>query len=337
VNPLSLPKGIVPVLQTPFDQDGNVDLASLERLVGDAVQSGASGFLVPAVASEVDYLSRQERDQLVRFVARATRGRVPLIVGASSGDVEECRAFAHLAEQVGAAACLVAVPGPLYGDPKESVDFFAAVAAGSRLPLLIQDLQWNGPGLSLATLRTLRETIPTLMGVKIETVPAGPKYSDVRAEFGSDFYICGGWAVPQMIEALDRGVDAMIPEASMVRVYAAIYRLHTSGDRRKALGLFHELLPVLAFTNQEIRISIAFFKALLVRKRLFEHDTMRWPGFRWDAYNWRTAEDLINAYFALEEKAGRLFLSAQIGQEQHELRYQGDDKQAHDEDGDVGH
>lgn len=317
VIPSPLPRGIVPVLQTPFDADDRVDLPSLERLVDDAIAGGAAGFLAPAVASEVGYLTREEREEIVRFVARAVRGRVPCVVGASSDDVEECRTIARLAEDVGAAAYLVAVPEPFYQRPEGLPDFLASVAASSRLPLLLQDLQWNGPGLSIETLRALRERVPSLAGVKIETVPAGPKYSAVREAFGREFFICGGWAVPQMIEALDRGVDAMVPEASMVRVYAAIYRLHASGRRREALALFRRLLPVLAFSNQEIRTSIAFFKALLVRRGIFQTDRMRWPGFAWDVHNRRIAEGLIDLYLELEAEVIRLPLPAEAGQEEH--------------------
>jgi dihydrodipicolinate synthase/N-acetylneuraminate lyase len=322
----ALPRGIVPVLQTPFDQDGNIDVESLDRLIEDAVRARASGILAPAVASEVDYLTRPERQGLIRTIAGTLAGRLPFIVGASSDHTDECVEFARLAGQVDAAAYLVAVPEALYHCPEEIPGFFETVASASGLPLIVQDLQWNGPGLTLDTLRRLKETIPTLAGIKIETVPVGPKYTDVREEFGEAFFICGGWAVPQMIEAMDRGVDAMIPEASMVRVYAAIHHLHAAGDRRKAAGVFRDLLPVLAFANQEIRVSIAFFKALLVRKRIFRFETMRWPGFRWDAYNRRTAEELIDLYLDLEERVRRLPLASEVWQEHHDLRHQGEEQ-----------
>jgi 4-hydroxy-tetrahydrodipicolinate synthase len=148
----------------------------------------------------------------------------------------------------------------------------------------------------------LKELVPTLAGVKIETVPAGPKYTAVRRAFGWDFFIAGGWAVPQMIEALDRGVDALIPESSMVAVYSAIYRAHTGGDRAKAVRIFRRLIPVLAFTNQEIGLSIAFFKRLLERRGLFQSAVMRQPWSGWDEYSLRIADELIEIYLALEKE-----------------------------------
>lgn len=302
---MTLPAGIISVLQTPFDIRAQVDFDSLDRLVDDALAAQVDGFLVPAVASEVAFLSREERrDILAQVIARTSR-RVPIIAGASADDPAESQRLSHEAADLGADAVLIAIPSACYADPARLLPFFRRAADGPPLPLLIQDLEFNGPGLSLDHIRTLADNLPTLAGWKIETVPSGPKYTAVRAAFGPQCHISGGWAVPQFIEALDRGVDAMIPEASMIRLYQAIRRLYLAGDRPASLTLFRSLLPILAFTNQEIRTSIAFFKRLLHRKQIFATETMRWPGFTWDPHNSRIAEELLTHYLTLESDADK--------------------------------
>ena len=302
VSPLK--PGIISVLQTPFGLMGEVDFGSLARLVEDAICSGVNGFLAPAVASEVDYLTPGEREQIVRTVARIVDHRVPLVVGASSENIGLCRQFVALAEEVGADACLVAVPAGLYHKTEQVVPFFGQVASTCAVPLLIQDLQWNGPGLELETIAQLRAALPTLIGLKIETIPAGPKYTAVRQRFGEEFFIAGDWAVPQWIEALDRGIDAMIPESAMLGVYADILVRYRNGQRDAAIELFRQLLPVLSYTNQELAVSIAFFKRLLVRRGVFSSERMRLPGFVWDDYNSRIAAELIALYLDLEQQVG---------------------------------
>lgn len=293
-------RGIVSVLQTPFHDNGQIDEPSLARLIDDAIAAGVDGFLVPVVASEVAFLSSEERLRIVEFVARETQQRVPIIVGASADEPEECARLAAQAEEISAAACLVAVPDRLYADPPAILSFFEEFAACCQLPLVIQDLQFGGPGMDLATIFQLRDALPNLVGLKIETVPAGPKYTAVRAAMGPDVFIAGGWAVAQMIEALDRGVDAMMPESAMIRVYKAIDRAYRQGDRDTARNIFERLLPVLAFTNQELLTSIAFFKRLLVRKGIFAGEQMRAGEFAWDQFNNRIADDLIKHYLRLE-------------------------------------
>jgi dihydrodipicolinate synthase/N-acetylneuraminate lyase len=297
----SLPKGIFPLLETPFDEKGNIDYESLRSLIEDVIQAEVHGVMAPLVASEVHSLSIDEREKIIRHAVRTIGGRVPFVVGASSDSAEECRRFASLAEQVGASAYLVAVPGAFYGrSDDEIVAFFRSIVSVSAAPIIIQDLQWNGPGLNLVTIQRLKENLPSLAGMKIETVPAGPKYTLVRKAMGESFYISGGWAIPQLIEALDRGVDAMVPESSLVRVLVAIYRAHASGRREEAAQLFRRLLPVLVFSNQELFHSIAFFKRFLVRKGILKSAMMRSPGYAWDQYNARIADELIEYYIGLE-------------------------------------
>jgi len=293
-------RGILSVLQTPFDESAELDAASLGRLTRDAIASGADGLLAPVVASEVEHIDDAERERVVRTVAEVARGQVPWILGASAGDVETCHRHAALAAELGATAYLVAVPARLYRARERILPFFESVAAGNDAPLVVQDYEPSGPGLEVEEIVRLRETLGgKLLGVKIETVPAGPKYSAVRAACGDDLFVAGGWAVPQMIEALDRGVHAMIPESSMIRVYKAVDRAYREGVRGQAAALFRRLLPVLAFANQDLATSIAFFKRLLVRKEIFETPRQRMP-FRWDDTSERIAQELIDLYLDLE-------------------------------------
>lgn len=297
---MKLPRGIISVIQTPFTQDGGVDFLSLEKLIDDAVTARVDGLLVPVVASEVAYLTESERDEILEATTRVAADRVPVIAGASAGDPDISRRHCRMAKELGASACLIAVPASCYANPASTVDFFRQATRDNELPLIIQDLEFNGPGLSLSSMTALAHSLPRLAGWKIETAPAGPKYTAVRNAFGPDCHISGGWAVPQFIEALDRGVDAMIPESSMIRVYHAIDRLYLSGQRDQAVRLFRSLLPILAYTNQELATSIAFFKRLLVRKGVFSSEAMRIPGFSWDSYNVRIADELIELYLQLE-------------------------------------
>jgi dihydrodipicolinate synthase/N-acetylneuraminate lyase len=187
-----LPRGIVGVVQTPFLADGTLDEESLVRLVDATIAAGAGGFVAPAVASEVESLTNRERERIVGLISQTCGGRVPLIVGGSSSEIEECAAHGRTAVAHHAAALLVAVPAGLYGDQNRVLAFFEALAARVDVPLLVQDLAWNGPGLDVEWIAELAARVPNFAGIKIETVPAGPKYSRVRERLGQDFYIAGG-------------------------------------------------------------------------------------------------------------------------------------------------
>lgn len=294
------PSGIISAVQTPFNSQGEVDLASLVRLLNDAVCAGVDGFLAPVVAGEVDTLSFEEKKSIIDTIASTINGKTAIIVGASSNDAKECRKMAEYALSSGACGYLVAVPNALYNNADKIYPFFKEVSDGIRLPLMIQDFQFNGKGLDIETIGLLKDKLPSFAGIKIETTPAGPKYTQVRNCFGEDFFIAGGWAVQQFIEALDRGVDAMIPESSMIRIYKKIERLYKANRRQEAVGLFRRLLPILAFTNQDVATSILFFKQLLIRKGIFSSAYLRIAQPAYDQYSEKITQELITLYLELE-------------------------------------
>lgn len=299
-----LPKGIVSILQTPFDEAGNVDFDAASALVDDAVEAGADGLICTGIAGEVSFLTLCERIELLVLAQQQVRGRVALIAGASDPDKACVRSVLAVAENLGLTACMVAVPSELYVDPRALFGYFEAILDGFEIPVMVQDFQLSGPGLPLEVIHELITRFPSVKGIKIETSPAGPKYTAVKKMLGEGFHVSGGWAVPQFIEAMDRQVDAMIPESSMVSVYKQIFRLYQSGERTQATTLFRQLLPVLAFTNQDVGNSICFFKHLLVEKGIFKTTRMRLPKPQWDAVSKQTAAELIELYLKLEIECG---------------------------------
>lgn len=296
--------GIVPILQTPFRSDGNLDIASLQRLAEAVVRAGAAGLIYPAVASEVSKLSAEERRAGLEAVVTRVGGCVPVFVGVSAASLEESRSLARHAEASGAAGILAHAPQAVAADPVGLQDFFHRLAGSTGLTLMIQDLDWQGGGMPLGLIEQLFEELPAFRCIKVETVPAGPKYSRILAVTGGRLHVSGGWAVTQMLDGLERGVHAFMPEGSMVAIYRTIMARFASGDREGARQLFESLLPVLAFSNQHVDVSVQFFKRVLVAKGVFEAATVRKPILPLDAIQDRTAAALVERVLSLEAGLG---------------------------------
>lgn len=304
MNNLPLPVGVIGVLQTPFHPDGEIDFESFTRLIEDALSVGIDGFLVPAIASENAYLSYDEKIRLAGRAQEIAIGRVPVIWGASSPDLSTSFQLIQEAQRSSADACLVAVPPGLVRNREDLVAYFREISRGMEIPLVIQDWEPNGPGLALDDIRCLQKSIPAFKAIKVETLPAGPKYSAILQELDQELHVSGGWAVQQYIEGLDRGVHAMIPECSMIRLYKRIDTLYRAGYRNAAQSLFWQLLPVLSFTNQELDTSIRFFKRLLVRRGIFTTSSVRLPSGDFDRFSERIADELIQQVLRLEKEFG---------------------------------
>ena len=281
--------GIVTVLNTPFSDDGTLDLPALSAHVHYALEAGVDGFLIPAMAAEVDTLSRAERREIVRTVVAETRGRVPVIGGASAPREQRVEIAAELTD-LGCDGVLVSIP---FTDQDEYRRQVLEVAAVGMDYLMLQDWDVTGFGLPLELIVSLADDVTSFRCLKVESVPAGPKYSQVKAACGERLKVAGGWAVMHLIDGLDRGVDIFMP-TGLHELYVGILRLYREGRRDEALRWFRRLLPILTFSNQHLEVSICFFKRLLFRQGVYPSDRVRISTRFWDGFNRLRADELID-------------------------------------------
>ncbi len=285
-------QGVVVSLDTPFDASGRIDFDSLGRLLEMHLAEGAVGFLTPAHAAEVNALTSAERLELIRFVQEAVRGRALFIAGATAPEEKDSFRAAEAAVAAGCEAVLVEIPPRHLGDRDATMNFVRAFASAGMPVVMLQDLDWNGPGLDVSWIVELFETIEAFRCLKVEVRPAGPKYTAVLEATGGRLHVSGGWAAEQMIEALDRGVDVYMPTA-MTGLYRAVIDAHRAGDRQRARRIFHQILPVLAFTHQHLDISIQFYKRLFYRRGIFSTTLIRKQCLPYDRYHESYGEELM--------------------------------------------
>ncbi len=93
-------EGIVPVMLTPFDDDHQIDFASLHRLVTWYLNHGADALFAVCQSSEMQHLTLQERVALSRAVVEQVDGRIPVVASGHVSDtpnaqLEELLAIAH--------------------------------------------------------------------------------------------------------------------------------------------------------------------------------------------------------------------------------------------------
>lgn len=291
--------GIAASLHTPFTTEDRLDEAGLVRLIDHAASAGCSGVLASAVAGEVGSLRPDERWRLLEVVGEACRGRLRLVAGVSAAEPATSLTLARGAMARGADMVLwQPPPGLAEADLRKTL-----VGLGDMAPVMLQDLDWHGPGLAVETIVALAEAVPGFRALKIETVPAGRKYAAVRRALGDRLHLSGGWAAMQMLDGLARGLDAFIP-SGLLPVYCRIWRLWAEGEREAARELFERCLPILAFSNQDIGTSIAFWKRVRMASGIFETDRCRPPVQPLDDVQSAIADRLVRRIPDLEAAGG---------------------------------
>lgn len=288
--------GIVTVLNTPFTNKNSIDLEALKQNVKGALRAGVAGFLVPAMASEVYKLSATERIEMVTAVLEITGNRVPVIAGAGETDPDKSKKLLKEYIQLGCNHVLFQIP---FQNEVQFRAHFLQLAELQADVIMLQDWDASGYGLPDELILDLFEKVEAFRCLKVETVPAGIKYSRILELSQGRLNISGGWAVSQMIEGLKRGVHAFMP-TGMHHIYCTIYRLYEMGNEQEAENLFLQILPVLAFSNQHLDISIHFFKRLLFRQGIYPTPNVRQPILPFDNLHEKIADKHINKIIQLE-------------------------------------
>ncbi len=278
---MSMLAGVFPVLPTPFTPQGEVDPGALRPLVAFVVSSGADGLVYPGMASEVETLSPQERLTMVEAVGTALAGRLPMIVGASDADPGKAAARAEEGRAAGARAAMVMAPARCGGDVEAHIAFYAAVADGTSLPIMLQNAPASmGAGLSPEQVARIVAAVPQIRFVKEETLPCGQHVTAILAAVGDRLDgVFGGAGARYLMDELARGAAGTMPAAELTDVHVRIMRAFRSGDAPTARALYSRTLPLLMM---QAVFRVRLTKAVLAARGLLASRHARAAGPRFD-------------------------------------------------------
>jgi dihydrodipicolinate synthase/N-acetylneuraminate lyase len=289
--------GIVTVLNTPFTLDDHIDLKALRQNVRNALSAGVGGFLVPALAAEVNQLTGKEKINMVEAVCEEVNKKVPVFAATGPVPLPDAKKLIRAYLSLGCRQVLFQIP---YESDEQFSHHFNTLAEMDIETIMLQDWSATGYGLTDELILTLFDQVPQFRCLKVETTPAGAKYTRLLELTEGKLNLSGGWAVTQLIEGLERGVHAFMP-TGMHWAYTEIFNAWVIGDFTKAHSLFRRILPILAFSNQHLDISIHFFKRLLHRQGTYNTDKVRKLDVSFDSIHRRIADGWIDEVIALEE------------------------------------
>lgn len=183
-------KGVMTALITPFEK-GDIDYASLEKLIEMQLKNKVVGFVINGTTAESPNLSKQEKKQIFEFVKSKVPKDFPLIMGTGSNSTEETIQASKEAEKMGADALLVVVP--YYNKPPQRglLEHFKAIADSVHIPTILYNVPSRTiTALELDTIKKLSEH-PKIIGIK-EASGNILFASDIRKACGESFILLSG-------------------------------------------------------------------------------------------------------------------------------------------------
>lgn len=135
--------GPMPAVTTPFDTTGRIDGAGFRANIARLIDAGATGIVACGCTGEFWSLSLDERKALYAEAVAGAAGRGTVIVGTGCVGASDTIALAHAAKAAGAQGILVLPPYFVKLTDDEIFEHFAAVSAGSPLPIVAYNIPGN--------------------------------------------------------------------------------------------------------------------------------------------------------------------------------------------------
>lgn len=276
--------GVYLITVTPFTDDGELDLASTDRMVDFCLQAGVTGLTVLGIMGEATKLTAEESRVFVKQVLTRVAGRVPVVVGASAPGFAPMRELTETVMTMGASGVMVAPPSTVRTDD-QIVAYFDMVneTLGKDVPWVLQDHPVaTGVQMSTAVIVRILKNSPNCVMLKHEDCPGLAKLSAIRAagdrgETPRVSILTGNGGGLFLPEELTRGADGAMTGFAYPEMMVDVCRAHAAGDVDRAQDIFDAYLP-LARYEQQAGIGLAVRKHILAARGVIASAAIRKPG-----------------------------------------------------------
>lgn len=261
------PRGVIVPLVTPFDAAGELDVATLRRLVGFVLDAGVHGLFPGGTTGEGPLLSVAERRQITETVIGETRGRVPVIVQVGSITTGETIAMAQHAAEAGADGVAVLTPYYYRVDDTAMLAYYAAVCGAiPEMPVYVYNIPGRtGNDLTPPLVAAIAAQSPNVVGIKESSGNLGAAI-DILAQTPRLQVIQGSDGL--ILPALAMGAQASVSGNANVfpELFVALWDAYWAGDLAAARAAQERINTVRRILKDGADLSL--FKAVLARRGL---------------------------------------------------------------------
>lgn len=245
---------------TPFDSDGELDVAAGRDLAAHLVEQGIDALVLAGTTGESPTTTDEEKVALLKAVREEVGDKARIIAGAGSNNTRHAEAMAKAAAKAGADGLLVVTP--YYSKPSQAgvEAHFRAVAEATDLPVCLYDIPGrSGIPIDSDTIRRLAEvdTIKAMKDAKGDMLEA----STLIQETGLAWYSGDD---PLNLPWLAVGATGMISVVGHAapKALRELVTAYENGDLARAREINANTLNVLA-RQQGALGGVTFAKAAL--------------------------------------------------------------------------
>lgn len=298
-------RGVLPVVQTPFTENDEIDFPALRRQVDWAFEVGADG-VGTGMVSEVSKLTARERSEMTAKLPEFADGRGAVFVSVGAECTKQAVFNAQEAATAGCDAVMAIPPITNAVGPYYLYAYCCAIADSIEdLPLIVQDASgYVGQAIPFSVYQSLLKTYgPQKILFKPEAAPIGSNLLELR-----DATEKAGWKVKIfegsggifLVDSFRRGITGTIPGMDLLDGIVALWKALEAGDQEAAYRLAFPIGAIVALQMQAgLDGFLAIEKHLLVKRGLMKSPHRRKP-YRWELDR-ETAQEVDRLFQQLQE------------------------------------
>ncbi len=269
--------GVYPILATPFNDNEQVDLASMERMAGFMAGLGVEGITVLGVLGESNRLMDREREEVIGVAVKAAGKRCAVIVGTSHSGTQAALALSAMAERLGADAVMVTPHNEPTPNDERVFEYFRTIANGTGIPVVLQDHPASTQvHMSVPLILRIVNEVPGIAALKEEAVPTPPKIRALKQGMKArQIPILTGLGALYGQFDLEAGSDGFNTGFAFPEVLVAMVTAAKAGDWIRVKALYTRFLPLIVFEQQP---GVAVRKEILRLRGWIKSNRVRHPG-----------------------------------------------------------
>jgi 4-hydroxy-tetrahydrodipicolinate synthase len=158
---------LLTAMVTPFNEDGSIDWAGVEKLAQHLVDTGHDGIAVNGTTGEAPTTKSSEKLEIIKVVKKVVGSKIHVLSGAGDNETAYTVEQAKRSQDAGADGLLVVTP--YYNKPPQAgiEAHFHAVATATDLPIMMYDIPGRtGVEIESDTIVKLFETVDNIVALK---------------------------------------------------------------------------------------------------------------------------------------------------------------------------
>lgn len=264
--------GVLPLLLTPFGENGEIEIEDLRRLIGYYLDSMVDGLVCLGDASESQSLTEDEKNRIVKMTLDDA-GELPVIAGISGQSAQQVLDSVEILPVNRLSGFLLPPPRDPGMENQEILDFYTSVDKHVDLPIIILD----NPGIVRPVMspelivEIVRKT-GNVRYLKVEEQPTSIKMEKINGLGERSLIMLGASHGRNFIWELERGAAGILTSTPLPRILVSIWKSFSGGQPDLAREIFYKSLPLAYFFSES---PVAVKKAVLKHIGIIKSSRMR--------------------------------------------------------------